>query len=453
MQLIHTGNTKKSLMHRFLIVLMLVVLCVGMIQTASAASAETGTVNAKVVLRKSADKDSEALQTLPKGEEVDVLGTSGSWYKVRYGKFTGYIMKQYVNLSSNSAIKNADKIKALGDAPGAMRIGDNNSDVKKLQQALDILGYYDGKIDGDYGTGTTAAVRAYQADHKLLADGVAGRDTVKSIFGSCAKTSMNAELNGSSTTKKTTTTTKSSSSSSSSKYKTVNSISEIGSAPSPMKVGSSGSDVVKLQQALECLGYYSGTIDGNYGAGTEAAVKRFQSKRGLKADGVAGEGTIRVIFGTSKTSSSSSSSSSSSTSSKKYKTENPDWFKDNMTKVIPKNARFTIKDVSTGKTFEAVRWSGSNHIDAEPRTKKDTETMKSIYGGSWSWRRRPILVMYNGHVYAASMNGMPHGTTTISGNGFDGHFCIHFKNSKTHETNRVDPDHQNAVNKAAKYSW
>ena len=63
-----------------------------------------------------------------------------------------------------------------------------------------------------------------------------------------------------------------------------------------------------------------------------------------------------------------------------------------MTNVIPKNARFTIKDVKTGKTFEVVRWSGYNHIDAEPRTAEDTATMKSIYGGEWSWSRRAILI-------------------------------------------------------------
>lgn len=97
---------------------------------------------------------------------------------------------------------------------------------------------------------------------------------------------------------------------------------------------------------------------------------------------------------------------------------------------------FTIKGVKTGKTFEAVRWSGYNHLDAEPRTSEDTATMKAIYGGSWSWSRRAILILYNGHVYAASMNGMPHGTSTIN-NDFSGHFCIHFLNSRTHETDRV----------------
>jgi len=442
---IRQQTNQRSLFSRLVSAFLILLLFISFsLPEAMAASGNTGTTTAKVVLRKSADKDSKALQTIPEGEEVDLLGTSGSWYKVRYGNFSGYVMKKYVKASKTSTVANEEKIEALGDPPGAMRIGDNNSDVKKLQKALKILGYYDGDIDGDYGKGTTAAVKAYQEDHKLEADGVAGRSTVKSIFGSCASTSMNAELNGSSSGKRSTSNT---SSSSTSKYKTVDSIADIGSAPSPTKEGSSGTDVVKLQQALEYLGYYDGAIDGDYGSGTVAAVKKFQTKRGLKADGVAGVGTLKVIFG------SSAYKTSSSSSSKTYKTETLDWFKDDVTRVIPKNARFTIKDVNTGKTFEAVRWSGSNHIDAEPRTASDTKTMKAIYGGSWSWRRRPILIMYNGHVYAASMNGMPHGTSTISGNNFNGHFCIHFKNSKTHETKKVDSEHQNAVDRAAKATW
>ena len=60
---------------------------------------------------------------------------------------------------------------------------------------------------------------------------------------------------------------------------------------------------------------------------------------------------------------------------------------------------------------------------------------------------------YNGHVYAASMNGMPHGTDMISGNNFDGHFCIHFHKSKTHGTDKVDAVHQNCVDLAMKYTW
>ena len=105
------------------------------------------------------------------------------------------------------------------------------------------------------------------------------------------------------------------------------------------------------------------------------------------------------------------------------------------------------------RIFTVKRWAGANHIDAEPKTASDTAIMKEVYGGSWSWARRPVLVKYNGHVYAGSMNGMPHGTSTISGNNFNGHFCIHFYKSKTHGTKRVDPDHQNAEARAMKSTW
>lgn len=414
----------------------------------NAKAASEGTTNVKVVLRKGADKQSKALQTLYAGEDVEILSTSGDWYKVRYGKFTGYVMKKYVktsfsssNSSSSKSGSVSSKIKALGSAPGIMRPGDDNSDVKKLQQALDILGYYDGKIDGDYGSGTTAAVKAYQKAKGLTADGYAGERTVKSIFGSCSSKSLTTQAAPGSS--------KSASSSSSkaaSKYPTVDSIAKIGSAPATSRKGDSGTKVVKLQQALECLGYYDGAIDGNYGNGTYNAVKRFQQKRGMKADGIAGSSTIRVLFGEN------ASNASSGSSSTTYKTEVLDWYEDNVSRVIPKGARFTVKDVATGKTFEMVRWSGGDHMDAEPRSDEDTATIKAIYGGSYSWRRRAILIKYNGHVYAASMNGMPHGTNTIS-NDFDGHLCIHFKNSKTHGSDVVDPDHQNAVEKASKYTW
>lgn len=411
-----------------------------------------GITTAKVVLRKEASKNSKALQTLPKGEDVTILSQSGDWYKVSYGKFTGYVMKKYIKASgsivsasssSSSSVSSSakQKIQALGAAPGIMRVGDENSDVKKLQQALKILGYYSGKIDGVYGKGTTAAVEAYQKAHKLTADGSAGELTIKSIFGSVSSKSLTTQpAPGSSSSGSS-----SASSSSSSKYKTVNSISEIGSAPAKTQKGDTGSNVVKIQQALECLGYYSGTIDGIYGESTVAAVKKFQSKRGMKADGIAGAGTIRVLFG-------STASTSTSSGSSTIKTEVLDWYADNVTRVIPKNARFVVKDVKTGKTFNAVRWSGGDHMDTEPATAADAAVIKSIYGGSYSWKRRPILIKYNGHVYAASMNGMPHGTSTIS-NGFDGHFCIHFKNSKTHGSDKVDAEHQNCVTQAGKATW
>lgn len=75
------------------------------------------------------------------------------------------------------------------------------------------------------------------------------------------------------------------------------------------KSGSRGEEVKKIQTKLKNWGYYNGSVDGVYGWQTENAVRSFQKKNGLTADGVAGEKTLNAmgIF----TSSSSSSSSSS----------------------------------------------------------------------------------------------------------------------------------------------
>ncbi len=297
---------------------------------AGALAATEGVVNTKaLVLRKSASKDSKALQTLDKGDKLEIQSSSGDWYKVKAVGYTGYVMKQYV------------------DASG------------KVQEA--------------------------ETEKKSESD--------------------------------------SSSSSSSS---------------DAMRSGDKGSDVKALQKSLKNLGYYKGSIDGIYGSGTEKAVRAFQKKNNLTQDGVAGNKTLSALENGKEADAS-------------YKTERLDWFNGG-SDIIPKGATFAVKDVKTGKTFSVKRWAGVNHLDGEPASSEDAQTMKDIYGG-WSWRRRAILVKYDGHVYAASMNGMPHGTSTINGNGFDGHFCIHFYKSKTHGTDKVDGEHQNMVDSAMNAVW
>lgn len=54
-------------------------------------------------------------------------------------------------------------------------------DVTATQKALADLGYYMGKVDGVSGTATTAAVKAFQNDAGLTADGVAGPETRKTL--------------------------------------------------------------------------------------------------------------------------------------------------------------------------------------------------------------------------------------------------------------------------------
>ena len=74
-------------------------------------------------------------------------------------------------------------------------------------------------------------------------------------------------------------------------------------------------------------------------------------------------------------------------------------------------------------------------------------------GWYYSQSKRAVLVKYNGHVYAASMNGMHHGTQTIKNNNFAGHFCIHFTGSKTHGSKKVDSAHQSCIKTALKHTW
>ena len=213
--------------------------------------------------------------------------------------------------------------------------------------------------------------------------------------------------------------------------------------------GDSGSAVKKVQQRLKKLGYYSGSIDGDYGNGTKTAVINFQKRNGLNANGKVNSKTLAKLNSSSAKKATASDAAGGDSGS--GSTERLNWFNGGDRK-IPKGATFKVKDIKTGKVFTVKRWSGANHIDAEPASASDTAIMKKIYG-HWSWKRRPVLVKYNGHVYAGSMNGMPHGTQTISGNNFDGHFCIHFYGSKTHGSKKVDAMHQNCVAEAMKHSW
>ncbi len=108
-----------------------------------------------------------------------------------------------------------------------------------------------------------------------------------------------------------------------------------------------------------------------------------------------------------------------------------------------------VIDLETGERFRVQRRAGSRHADVQPLTRQDTDTMKRIYQGKWSWRRRAILVLVNGKSYAASMHGMPHGAGAIANNGFPGHFCIHFAGSTTHTRSEPDPSHSLMIMKAA----
>ncbi len=59
------------------------------------------------------------------------------------------------------------------------KLGSQGDEVKRIQKKLKSLGYYNGAVDGVYGTGTQKAVRNFQKNCGLTADGIAGPKTIR----------------------------------------------------------------------------------------------------------------------------------------------------------------------------------------------------------------------------------------------------------------------------------
>ena len=134
--------------------------------------------------------------------------------------------------------------------------GSKGDTVRKLQERLKKLGYYNGSVDGSFGEGTAAAVMAFQLRNNLTVDGKAGPATQRALYGGNAAISYSA-----------------------------------------LREGEDGSAVRNLQYTLYELGYYDGRIDGSYGATTADAVRAFQIQNKLSpVDGVAGSATLARLY-------------------------------------------------------------------------------------------------------------------------------------------------------------
>lgn len=138
-----------------------------------------------------------------------------------------------------------------------LRKGMEGTDVRELQQLLQELGYALPKFgaDGGYGEETFNAIKAYQADNGLDADGICGKKTFAKL-----QSQQGSTLDGKEKEPTTHTT---------------------------LRKGARGDEVKVLQQALNC----GLEIDGIFGSATFTAVKEYQEKMGLKVDGIVGKAT------------------------------------------------------------------------------------------------------------------------------------------------------------------
>ena len=113
---------------------------------------------------------------------------------------------------------------------------------------------------------------------------------------------------------------------------------------------------------------------------------------------------------------------------------------------------YTLLNIRNGDTIRIKYTTGSAHMDIEPAMAADTAKLLTCLGGEWTYVRTPVILIAEGKCIAASLYGEPHGgTDTISGNNMDGVVCLHLTNSRTHGSDRVDEDHQAAIQEA--YNW
>ena len=178
-------------------------------------------------------------------------------YDLNSNNIYGYVVPSY---TGNESIEEA-KTDENNERPLIYK-GMTNENVRYAQTKLINKGYSVGSsgADGIFGAGTEQAVKQFQADNGLTADGMIGPATWKKLEEST--TVMPSSYPG-----------------------------------AVIGMGSRGEDVVKVQRRLMDLGYeVSGGADGQYGSGARNAVRAFQKDHGLDIDGDVGEKTWYALF-------------------------------------------------------------------------------------------------------------------------------------------------------------
>jgi peptidoglycan hydrolase-like protein with peptidoglycan-binding domain len=150
----------------------------------------------------------------------------------------------------------------LGDR--TLRAGASGADVKELQQALGQAGFKV-KTDGKFGTGTLRAVKRFQRASRLKPTGTVDRRTVSALKRALRGSSAN--VNGG--------------------YDPDNPDTDHHSLGDriPVKRGMSGHDIRVLQDFLTRAGFKV-SVDGEFGASTEKAVKKFETAQTRTVDGM-----------------------------------------------------------------------------------------------------------------------------------------------------------------------
>jgi peptidoglycan hydrolase-like protein with peptidoglycan-binding domain len=159
----------------------------------------------------------------------------------------------------------------LGDR--TLRTGASGPDVRELQKALVKVGFRV-KADGQFGGGTKRAVKQFQLASRLTPSGTVGRKTVSALKQALRGGAANVSGGyGEGSAKQ--------------KNKSLGD-------RIPVKRGMSGHDIRVLQDFLNRVGVKT-TIDGEFGSGTEKAVKSFETAQARAVDGIVDAGDIEAL--------------------------------------------------------------------------------------------------------------------------------------------------------------
>ena len=195
-----------------------------------------------------------------------------TWYKISYIYVS---VKDLAELTSEGETSTGTLSNGTWNGT-VLSTGASGSAVEQVQFWLNTLAQYDSaipavKVDGVYGTATANAVRAFQRKYGLTVDGIVGQTTWKELYDEFLSIQSD---NG-----------------------TPNAY-----PGTPLREGSAGQNVRLVQFWLKIArtvytSLESVTVDGKFGAGTAAAVRRFQRYFGLTADGVVGRTTWNSLYG------------------------------------------------------------------------------------------------------------------------------------------------------------
>lgn len=292
--------------------------------------------------------------------------------------------------------------------------GDRGDQVRLIQQRLSGMGFYSGKVDGVFGAGTKAAVKAFQSAYRLKQDGVVGAQTYSALFPvvtqapvtlapvTMAPTAIPAP--------------------------TVAPTAPL-SSYTKLRKGSTGEAVTRLQAALAFLDYKTSTL-GTYENITVAGVKAFQKANGLYADGIAGPETQALLYsGMAKRGTSSAgipTDTGKMTAPNLWEVQLLHWYRD-IKPTLKNGQTFLVYDPATGLSWTLRIMSLGRHGDVEPLTSTDTAIMYRAFGNQNDWGPKPVFVrLPDGRWTVAGTHNFPHGRQTIKNNSFDGQNCIHF---------------------------